>query len=570
MTRFDPGFGDNSATVAPAASMGRGLGGQGGRLGVVASPTTVRRVGGRMPGGVSTGSARARAGAICVLRAGMGRRVVRGAQVAHVRGCWRGTSTYAVRSSPDPRLALRKTAHGPTHRATISYNPGVNGHPVSVRRCCGTSNSPPTPMSELSRNHPPARTAPRGFVSKYCIVGLMVAAGMSAGAVQVWSVVGTAAPSAPVLFDHGLTALDPGQIDSKWTNEACQACHEREFAQWHGSRHHRAATNDSFREQLLTPGDGRKQWCINCHAPINAGAKNLPTQEPSGLDGLYHRQPTWLRNGVDCLACHVRGDEILATRATAAATRAHPIRIAPELGTAEFCAGCHQFSSHSDVFPDSLSGELQQASLEEFLEQQAGARCHDCHLLDGDHRMAGGYDKQMLAGALDLGVSAEWNEELRSALVSVEVSVGHVGHRVPGGEHFFRYLTLQTTVEGKHGVSLQRRAAVSGSHAPGTESAEMVDRWPRIEFLGHKMGTFEKHFVGEPNPDSRLSPGETRAFRYLVPVDAARIGSVASIRTQLWYHLLDKEKARSLGLSVDDTRWIVAARETELTLGANE
>ena len=402
------------------------------------------------------------------------------------------------------------------------------------------------------------------------LCGLLVVAATLTGVVRVWRVVGSAERTAPVLFDHGLSAIAPEQIHVRWTNESCEKCHAAEYTQWKRSRHHVAATNEGFRAQLLTPGDGRKQWCVNCHAPINPGATNLPTQEPAGLDALYASPPSWLVNGVDCLACHVRGDEILVTKASAEAARAHPIRVAPELGTAEFCGGCHQFNSHSNVFPDSLSGQLQQASFEEFLDHSTEARCHDCHMIGGDHHMPGGFDKSMIRNALSLDLSAEWNADQQSALVSADVTVGHVGHRVPGGEHFFRHLTLRTVVERDDGAALSTGGALPRDSVQAAESELMVRQWPRVETFGHKMGTYEKYGFGEPNPDTRLSPGQSRSFRYRVPFDPAEIGSVVRVRSELWYHVLEEENARLFGLSVADTRWIVVSQETRLALGGNE
>ena len=60
------------------------------------------------------------------------------------------------------------------------------------------------------------------------------------------------------------------------------------------------------------------------------------------------------------------------------------MRLAPELASADFCGGCHQFAFKTSQLPDSFFGDLQQASMEEFLEfrQHSGLdlKCQDCHM----------------------------------------------------------------------------------------------------------------------------------------------------------------------------------------------
>ena len=196
---------------------------------------------------------------------------------------------------------------------------------------------------------------------------------------------------------------------------------------------------------------GRKQWCLNCHAPFNAGGDYLPTQEPHGIGRAFQQQEEWLGQGVDCLSCHVRDGQVLVTRLTDKAAQAHPVRMAPELLTAEFCAGCHQFRLKDTDFPDAMHGGLQQASLQEFWEFRAegGAEtaCHECHMRGGDHLMPGGYSDEMLREALELEVTARWRPDLQMVQVTVDVSAGHVRYRIPGGEHLFRWLSIQTVLK---------------------------------------------------------------------------------------------------------------------------
>ena len=222
------------------------------------------------------------------------------------------------------------------------------------------------------------------------VVILLVIVGIAVAGVPLQKVLQASSPPSPILFDHGLS---PANIEAPvtWNNRQCRSCHQDEYRQWQASRHAAAATNRKFQAQCTQSIGGRRQWCVNCHAPTTPDGDRLPTQEPRNLDRLFSEQPPWLVAGVDCLTCHVRNGKVLTTHISAKGQQAHPLQLAPELGTAEFCAGCHQFAFKSTTFGDEFHGQLQQASLEEFLDfrRSGGAEdtCLDCHMPNGDHLM---------------------------------------------------------------------------------------------------------------------------------------------------------------------------------------
>lgn len=399
-------------------------------------------------------------------------------------------------------------------------------------------------------------------------IAALVAATFSGGLmaiVTVRDVLEAATPPTMVLFDHGLTGLRPEQIPAGWTNEQCGACHKEEYQQWSQSRHAAAGTNANFKSQFLNPVGGRQQWCLNCHTPINPGAESFAVQEPVGIDEAFAVHPPWLVNGVDCLACHVRDGKVLVTRASREAEAAHPIQVAPELNTAEFCGGCHQFGMKHEDFPDLLDHRLQQASFEEFLEFRASGgtetRCHQCHMPEGNHLMPGGYSVEMVQSAVDLNLSAQWDDELSMALVEVDLATGHVGHRVPGGEHLFRALTLQMYVESEEGESI--RLSQPRPLADRLPRGTVVTQLPQIETIEHGFGPLEEV---NPTPDTRLRPGETRRLRYLIPI-ARPVESPIRVRAEMLYHLLDDEDARSHGFTPDEVKWVVLSQSTSIELG---
>lgn len=395
--------------------------------------------------------------------------------------------------------------------------------------------------------------------------------GTATGAVRVWTVISDAQRPGPVLFEHGVSGVDFTHVPAGWTNEWCGECHKRDYAQWKGSRHNLSGSNENFEAQILDPKGGRKQWCMNCHVPINPGATVFSTREPEDLDQNYTEHPEWLMNGIDCLTCHVRDGQVLVTHASEEAATAHPIRIAPELGTAEFCGSCHQFDFHDREHPDQFHGPLQQASLEEFLEFRATGeletRCHDCHMPDGDHEMPGGYSLSLLQETFDLALSANWIDDGDAILIEMDLSIGHVGHRVPGGEHFFRFLSLQTVLEDEQGNAI---GTGTSTIRPSDIEATLIDQLPHIKTFGHHPALSEftglsEEESGMPSPDTRLSPNDTWTARYVVSPDREQSGSTVRIRTELWYHVLDAWNAIKFKLSPDELRWTVLRREAVLT-----
>ena len=140
-------------------------------------------------------------------------------------------------------------------------------------------------------------------------VGLVVATGSVWTIYQTRDVLRSTQPLTPLLFDHGLSSLDP-QAPRSWTNEQCGTCHQSEFKQWAHSKHAEAGINSNFQAQFLEATAGRAQWCLNCHAPINQGTLNHASMEPDNVDALFVLKPAWLIAGVDCLSCHVRDGQV--------------------------------------------------------------------------------------------------------------------------------------------------------------------------------------------------------------------------------------------------------------------
>lgn len=389
--------------------------------------------------------------------------------------------------------------------------------------------------------------------------------GIGVAGPEIRGVLSAARRPPAVMFNHG---LEPAEVEApaSWTNESCAKCHQEEFDQWAASRHAVAASNHHFEVELLDPGN-RQVYCLNCHSPRVPSKGLLPTQEPPDLDTLYQARPEWLEAGVDCLTCHVREGEILATNVTDEGMAAHPLRHAPELGRAEFCAGCHQFSMKDNYFPDSFRGHFQQASLDEFLRFRAAGndvlRCHECHMPDGDHLMPGGYTEEMLKSAVDLSLQLRVFPRQQLVEVDVELLGGYVGHQIPGGEAF-RFFSLHTVLEDAEGRPVAGPADEERKRRLTTGGKRYVTRWPQKEELVRPQGAYEiGNMSAEPRPDTRLFPDEIRRYEYVTRVDARRFQQPIRARAALVYHLMDSNKARQFRHAPEDVMWIVhEAQET--------
>jgi len=410
----------------------------------------------------------------------------------------------------------------------------------------------------------------RRRLQRILLVVLVVSGGLGGGwaLLAVNRVLQASVVETPATFDRGLNRVETG-APRHWTNQWCGTCHKQAYTEWQASRHFVAGTNENFRAQCLDAGGGRQQWCFNCHAPTSPATTLLPMHEPRHLEQLFERPPQWLEQGVGCLSCHVRDGQVLVENVTDKAIAAHPVRRSPELGTAEFCAGCHQFNFKDVFLPDYLHGPFQQASLDEFLDFRHAdgfeSRCHDCHMPGGSHVMPGGYDNKMLNRALKLELDASWKPGQGQGQVEVLVSVAarRVGHKVPGGE-FFRSVTLHTWLTDVSGEMLQEvsiKPSRQAKKVASDVSGGAGSNWPRIEIFSRRRGIFDHDMkaLEQPLADSRLRPGETRQFRYtLRPVDdPARFP--LQVHAELWYHVMHATEAERFHFSVDAVKSLICS-----------
>jgi len=239
-------------------------------------------------------------------------------------------------------------------------------------------------------------------------------------------------------FSEGAAPVHVGREASA---ARCIGCHEDQAERWQHSRHRAAHSNALYQSGLI---DEPSPFCVHCHAPLpEQTAQVLPNliryaaQDP--IHGVQAPEPApepLADEGVNCVVCHVRDGQILASEGAGAAWAPHGVTPTPALTDGSLCAGCHEF--RMPVFTGaswSLTDETMQGTVSEWREwRQAGGEraCVDCHMPAGDHAFRGAYDEDFLRGSLIVRQTPD-GLELRPDLV---------GHRLPTGD-LFRHLTVE-------------------------------------------------------------------------------------------------------------------------------
>jgi len=222
--------------------------------------------------------------------------------------------------------------------------------------------------------------------------------------------------------------------------ESCRDCHADIAADWDGSRHRAAWTNDLFRQGYI---EETRPFCVYCHAPtthqsaeVLANTAWYRSRDPhSGVaPGTVDRKPEpHAAEGITCAVCHVRGDTILATTDSGM----HTVQLTPALAESRFCAGCHEFP-----MPQWNGGELtltdvsMQSTFTEWQQSGMTETCQDCHMPGGRHTFRGVYDLEWLRSSVVV-------EAIDGALL---LRTNGVGHHFPSGD-LFRHLTVEARVD---------------------------------------------------------------------------------------------------------------------------
>jgi hypothetical protein len=281
----------------------------------------------------------------------------------------------------------------------------------------------------------------------------------------------TAAPAAELPSEQQLAAPveettqvrmpGPGRarlLEAVRLDRGCVGCHEKEAAEWRGSRHHHADTNAAYRAAFaLEPS----AFCRSCHAPESDPRK----EPPRAVSEL----------GVGCVTCHVTEDGIVLAAPRDGDTTAapHPVRPSSDFAMTGGCAGCHEFP-----FPGKASDDdrhLMQTTVREHRRSPAADRsCASCHMppVAGgrSHAFAEVRDPRWLRQAL-LATAERTQDGVRVTLVQQEP-----GHGFPTGD-LFRRLEIGGELRADDGTVARREVRHLARHfqlLPGQSGRVLV------------------------------------------------------------------------------------------------
>ena len=194
----------------------------------------------------------------------------------------------------------------------------------------------------------------------------------------------------------------------------CRSCHPAEWQEWQTSRHAAAWIDPVFQEEFAR---GRPAWCVSCHAPLAADA--------TAPDGPAADQ------GVACAGCHQRRGRMVAARRGDRSP--HDTAVDPAFGSADFCAGCHEFNFPVLGHQGRLvryTDEPMQATVSQWrasrLSDEVG--CTDCHgASPAGHAFRGSHDPELVAAAIGVDLCRD------GGAIEVALANRGAGHNVPSG-----------------------------------------------------------------------------------------------------------------------------------------
>ncbi len=237
--------------------------------------------------------------------------------------------------------------------------------------------------------------------------------------------------------------------DGYTSAQVCGRCHTDIYESWKRSLHAFSLTDPIFDAAymmaLKEAGDDAKSLCLRCHAPMT-----MTNRDYELVQGVT-------REGVSCDFCHtVSGlapagadvpylfdvGPIKRSILRKAASPAHDVAFSELHGTAEFCAGCHNYVAPGGAAIMSTYDEWREGPYAE-----EGKPCQTCHMVLGEGRVV---SEEVKASQADMHLHdlIHDSNQLRDAMsveiigatrtgddVDVRVRVANVGsgHKVPTG-----------------------------------------------------------------------------------------------------------------------------------------
>ncbi len=315
----------------------------------------------------------------------------------------------------------------------------------------------------------------------------------------------------------------------------CGKCHEDIYEVWQTSVHAKAFVEPVFQaglaEAITAEGTEVAQTCLTCHSP-----GSMLMRPPIGAEA---RQ----REGIGCRFCHAIRDVELGTfppfeletelvmmgRFDDLESPVHQVRRSELLGTPEYCASCHEYTTPAGANVLSTYSEFTGADHPDYLA------CQDCHMpfvlgqvvdpsvqapddfdFIDSHSIPGGRSIAQVRRAVVLElVSAEE----RSGSVDLRVAVENTGsgHYIPTGMPS-KQITLEVSTSWENFVRSER--VVFGRRVVD-DAGNRLRRVADIMTRGASIPS-----------DTRLRSGQRREFSFTLP---APVDTETKLLIRLFY-----------------------------------
>ncbi|MFZ5629011.1 MAG: multiheme c-type cytochrome [Spirochaetota bacterium] len=360
------------------------------------------------------------------------------------------------------------------------------------------------------------------------------------------SACGKRAPGPPALFSMGVYpvvfraedfALHPETGKAMQSSEDCAGCHETVYRNWQRSRHKVALTNELYKESHAREPS---PWCVNCHAPLRMiGSEKTP----------YRGE-----EGISCLACHVRGGEILTgalplpRKAGQGDQLAHRYRIDAQFKDERLCENCHEFnfptaaSAMSEGKDFHYTDQPMQSTVSEYRASAYYGKvtCQGCHLFRDtadSHTFPGGHALERLKK--DLRVEAVRESE---GSLTLRIYAQGIGHAFPTGDLFrtLRVLLYDKAINEQQEVELRH----------------FFENLPAAQ--GHPQAPLKLRVADETLPPPKTDYLSVR--EYVLPWPAHSRG----VTTELYIDYLSEQNTRTTHLPAKLTRPLIKKQDFPL------
>ena len=318
------------------------------------------------------------------------------------------------------------------------------------------------------------------------------------------------------LFAADQRSLDPAALNP---SARCSECHIEIHSMWQRSIHSGSATDPIFETSLLKAyaeaGEKARAFCFRCHAP---GVSLVKTAEAKEL---------FRTEGITCDFCHsvvavdlqkreqpftVKLDGIKRGPLRDAASPVHEVARSPLHESAEFCAGCHEYTNNEGVPIFSTYSEWKGSP-----QAAEGKTCQNCHMPSTPgatvkpgfgnrrgsinlHDISGGHSREQVVKAARIKIVDVRRENASTVAVEVEVANIGSGHSIPTGLPT-RKIILEVTVYADH-KEVRRFERVY--------QKRLLDDRDNLIVLDHRTLLNARKVL----EDNRLQAGESRLERF--------------------------------------------------------